>query len=421
MDEKSLNTQIQYKMIEKLSAINEDLKKEIDERKKTQEQLEKNNLELEAALQVKSDFLSTMSHEIRTPLNIITGYTQLLSGSINDHVEKKYIQNISFATHSLLNIVDQILQYSKLESEKIELDKEEFSIQNLSNQFTNLFAEKAKRKSLKFESKIDDNIPDYLSGDLKKTHQIIYNIIGNAFKYTDEGKINFIIELEKNNQNTSWVKFTVKDTGIGITKSEINTIFERFRQVQSGITREYGGVGLGLAISKKLVELMNGELFVESEKGIGSTFTFIIPFKIEEPKQISQQNNTNINNEKPLNNINVLLVEDDLFNRELAISVLEKLGCFVKTAKNGQEAISKAQEEYYDVILMDLHMPIINGYDASKKIIENGVSTPILGFSADVLSKTKKKVLEAGMKGTIPKPFNLNELITTIQKVVPSK
>lgn len=417
-DNNALNTQIQYKMIEKLSAMNKSLKDEISERKKAQETLTVTNHQLEKALKVKSEFLSTMSHEIRTPLNLIIGYTQLMLKAQFIQKEQDHVNSIKFAADSLLNIVDQILQYSRLDSENTELFEEEFNIHEIGTQFAQVFNEQAKEKALKFTLNIDPLIPHCFFGDVKKLQQIIYNIVGNAFKFTEKGGIIFKAELASNNNDQYWIKFVVQDTGIGMDKTEIATIFERFRQVQTNIKREFGGVGLGLAISKKLAEVMNGEMIAESEKNVGSTFTFTLPFKQMDASVILYDNATAINVDTPLKNVNVLLVEDELFNQAMAIEYLEGLGCTVKTALNGEEAYQQAKRYAFDVILMDLHMPVLDGFEATKKIIGAGITTPILGFTADILAETRKKVVAAGMQGVIPKPFTIKELVTSIKQAI---
>ncbi|MBL4669480.1 MAG: response regulator [Flavobacteriales bacterium] len=416
-DKNSLTAQIQYKMIEKLSAMNEQLIKEVLIRKKTEKQLLKSNQELEKALQVKSDFLSTMSHEIRSPLNIIIGYTQLMIKSKPQSKYLEQVESIKFAASSLLNIVDQILQYSSMDKDSVELSEENFNLHDISKQFFNLFNEHAKEKTLDFNISIDPTISDCLFGDAKKVHQIIYNILGNAFKYTEHGSIGFSMQLGSNLDGLYWIRFIITDTGIGMDENEIKSIFKHFIQVQTTIKREYGGVGLGLSISKKLVELMNGKLIVNSQKNEGSTFTFILPFKKGKKPKNQQQKFKNEAN-TPLKGKRILLAEDDLFNKILAIKVLEGVGCQVTIANNGKEAVLKAQNEQFDAILMDLHMPVLDGFEATKQIISSGNKTPILGFTADVLKDTRKKILTVGMQMVIPKPFVINELVAAIQEIV---
>ena len=279
-DEKNaLNIQIQYKMIEKLSEMNAQLENEILEKRKAEQKLIKINQELEKALQAKSDFLSTMSHEMRTPLNIILGYTQLMLKHQPQKEKLGEVKSIKIAANNLLNIVDQIFQYLSLEEENISILDEAINIHSLRNKYLTIFKEKAFEKSLDFNIDIDTEIPTNLLGDKEKLHQIINNILSNAFKYTESGRINLSIQIKNNIEKLYWVKFVISDTGIGMNKQEVQTIFEGFKQAQTDITRKYGGIGLGLAISKKLISLMNGSIFVNSNKNRGSTFTFVIPFK----------------------------------------------------------------------------------------------------------------------------------------------
>ncbi len=418
----ALNIQIQYKMIEKLSEMNAQLEKEVLEKRKAEQKLIKINQELEKALQAKSDFLSTMSHEMRTPLNIILGYTQLMLKHKPQKEKLGEVKSIKIAANNLLNIVDQIFQYLSLEEENISILEEAINIHSLRNKYLTIFKEKAFEKSLNFNIDIDTEIPINLLGDKEKLHQIINNILSNAFKYTESGRINLSIQIKNNIAKLYWVKFVISDTGIGMNKQEVQTIFEGFKQAQTDITRKYGGIGLGLAICKKLISLMNGSIFVNSNKNKGSTFTFVIPFKkttaVQKEKEAAPKEETLINKDKPLKGVNVLLAEDDLFNQVLALKVLEDVGCKVTTAENGKEAVNISSKEEFDVILMDLHMPILDGFKAAQKIIATNNKTPIIGFSADVLNETKKKVHDIGMQTLITKPFIINELVQKIRKVI---
>jgi len=417
----ALDAQIQYKMIEKLSAMNQKLKEEIIERKKAEEKLEKTNKELGKALEAKSEFLSTMSHEIRTPLNIIIGYIQLLLKSQTVKNEWNKLETVKFAANSLLNIVDQILQYSRLDAGKLELEEEEVDLNDILSQFSNLFAEEAKDKLLKFNIITRSDIPNCLIGDVKKLHQILYNIVGNAFKFTEKGEVTLEVELVSKSNDICRIKFIVKDTGTGMTNDELKTIFERFRQVQTGISREYGGAGLGLAISRKLIVLMKGEIEVDSIKDVGSIFSIELPFKIIQKSQLQEDSTVQEGFEKSLIDVRVLLAEDDFVNQELAVIILKDFGCEVITVGNGKEAIEVAEKQKFDVILMDLHMPVINGFEAARIIKTAGNKTPILGFTADIHKASAKKIKEAGMQAVILKPFTFDELEKAITIAVSDK
>lgn len=415
----TLNTQIQYKMIEKLSSMNQKLVNEVNERKTAQENLEHTNDELQKALKVKSDFLSTMSHEIRTPLNIIIGYSQVLEQAKLETQEIAHFNSIKLAADSLLRIIDQILEYSKLDSQDIQLEKNNFRIKDLLEKIPHYFDTEINDKRIKYKLEIDQNVPSCLYGDEKKLHTILYNLIGNAFKFTPSGEVIAQVSFVKKEWGVTFIRFCISDTGIGMSKEEISSIFERFRQVQSTISRNYGGVGLGLAISKKLTELMDGEIEVKSCKGIGSSFYFTIPLQQINYETIDSTNSSSFNTNLPLSNVKVLLAEDDPFNQTLAITILKDLGCKTQIATNGEEAYEMAKINTYDIILMDLHMPVMNGFDASKQIQMEGIKTPILGFSADVLSETQQKVMGIGMDGFITKPFTIDDLVKTIKRHLP--
>ena len=416
--ENSLYTQIQYKLVEELTKTNQTLKKEIEERINIEKQLTDLNLELEEALQVKSDFLSTMSHEIRTPLNIIIGYIQLLNLKIDLNEYQKEFSAIQIASNDLLKIVNQILRYSKLESQKPELNKSPFSSEKLMQHFYSLFEQRANIKQLEFKVKHDQTIPNTLIGDKGKLNQILFNLLGNAFKFTEKGTINFSSKLESIKGQTAIVKFIVKDTGIGIPNSHKKIVFEKFKQVQRDINREFGGTGLGLSISKNLTEIMGGSISLKSSERKGTEFTLRLPFKYSHSSTNNSTDSTFEFKAKSLLGVKILLVDDYIFNQVLASKILNQMGCKVVVANNGLEALEQLKNKEFNLILMDVHMPKLNGYETTKIIRDKNRKTPILGFTADVMDNTKKKIFESGMNDIITKPFVLEELIKKVMKYI---
>jgi len=410
----ALDVQIRYKMIEKLSAMNQELKDEIVEHKETERQLISVNESLEKALKVKTDFLSTLSHETRTPLNIILGYLQVLETSPIGQEYSEYLTAIKIAADGMLNMIDQILNYSKLTSQKETLNLTTFELKDVVGEFKKLFKVKAIEKKLQYKFLLDSEIPELLIGDLGKLKQVLYNTIGNAIKYTDEGFVEVCFICKNKTDKDLVLVLEVKDSGRGIAKDDLGRIFSKFTQLEDSTKRTKNGVGLGLAICKEIVDLMEGTIKVDSILDKGTTFSVEIPLEYK----LKEQNPKNTRNAEPLKNLHVLLAEDNLMNQRMALIVLKMLGCEVKVANNGQEAVNLCVEESFDIILMDLHMPILNGFEATEQIKRMGIETPVIAFSADVLAETQERITALGIAGFISKPFVINDLSTSIKKVI---
>lgn len=410
----ALDVQIRYKMIEKLSAINQELKDEIVEHKATEQQLISVNASLEKALKVKTDFLSTLSHETRTPLNIILGYLQILEESPIDKQYLEYIEAIRIAADGMLSMIDQVLNYSKLTSKEETLNIVSFELINIVEEFNKLFKGKAIEKKLQYKFLLDSEIPDVLIGDLNKFKQLLYNIIGNAIKYTNKGFVEVCFICKQKSDKTLDLLLEVKDSGRGIAKEDLGKIFSKFTQLEHSTKRTKGGVGLGLSICKEVVDLMNGTIEVDSVLDKGTTFRIEVPLGYK-PKDINPQT---ASIKEPLKGIRVLLAEDNLMNQRMALIVLKMLGCEIEIANNGQEAVNLCLEQSFDVILMDLHMPILNGFEATEQIKRMGITTPFIAFSADVLPETHERITQLGVAGFISKPFVIDDLSNSIKKVI---
>ena len=393
--------------------------------RRTQQIIQREKEKAQASERAKHQFLANMSHEIRTPMNAIKGMTDILIRRNPRDEQLEYLNGIKQSSDSLLVIINDILDISKIEEGKIELEREPFSINSLVDNLHALMQFKAEEKGLELVKNIPENNLMVI-GDEIRLRQILINLIGNAIKFTEKGMVTTRIESTQI-QNTLNVHFTVADTGIGIDADRIDQIFDSFQQAYSDTSRKFGGTGLGLSISKRLVELHNGKIWVESEKGRGSQFHFTISYQIAESvvnEEIYKKDGDSISAD--LKGIKVLLVEDNQFNAIVAQEELEDTieDVQVVLAENGMIAVEKLKAGNFDVILMDVQMPKMNGYEATQRIraFNNGKSRiPIIAMTANVLKEEVDKCFEAGMDDFIGKPFNTNDLIGKMDRLVKLK
>lgn len=374
------------------------------------------------ANEAKSTFLANISHEIRTPFNGIMGFAQLIANTNNPKMDREYATHIIKECKKLLFLVNQLLDLSKIEAGKIELEKTTFSVEELINDITSNFRSAALSKGLFFKTKLYPDVPPILVGDIMKIRQIVFNLLGNAVKFTNEGGIELIINLEESiSRVKKLIHFKVMDTGVGIEHSKINTIFESFTQEDSSITRRFGGTGLGTTISKEFIELMNGEIGVKSKKNEGSEFWFKIPLDIGQEEDLERIDTTLEDIPLlPLKGIKILAAEDYLVNRDILKSFLETAEANVTIVENGERAVDSFLHHHYDCILMDLMMPVMSGIEATKKIRQypKGKDIPIIGITANAFEKDRQACLEAGMNDFIAKPFDMSPLVYKIGKWV---
>ncbi|MBL8812561.1 MAG: response regulator [Planctomycetaceae bacterium] len=403
-------------------------------------QLEKNKIELkiakdaaDAASKAKSDFLANMSHEIRNPMNAIVGFTDILRRGLEDTEETRvtYLDTIHASGTHLVELINDILDFSKIEAGKLELEIRECSPFQIMMEVVNVLRMKAEQQSLYLEPVIEGTLPETIQTDSTRLRQVLMNLVGNAIKFTTEGGVR-IVASTVNTDGRPQVRFEVRDTGIGLTPEQRGRLFQQFMQADSSVTRRFGGTGLGLAISKKLTELMGGEIGVDSTPGVGSTFHFSIstgdltgvPMVNQKQAQerfraLARRQQTGIKIWfKPAR---VLVTDDTPANRQLVGLVLRKAGLEVEEAEHGCIAVEKATSGNYDLLLMDMQMPIMDGFTATQTLRAQGLRTPIIAFTANVMEQDRLRCSEAGCSGFLTKPINIDLLLTTLAEYLPTQ
>lgn len=367
--------------------------------------------EAEQGLKAKSEFLSTMSHEIRTPLNAVIGMSHMLLKNDPRKDQKEQLDVMLFSANNLLSIVNDILDYNKIEAGKVSFEHIEMDISSIAGNIVSGLQTSAHDKGIELTLDVDRALKHKLMGDPTRISQVITNLVHNAIKFTNQGSVQVRVMVAAQTENTVTLNIQVRDTGIGISKDKQKVIFDRFTQADSSTSRGFGGTGLGLSICKRILELQNSSLNLISDEGRGSTFYFIQTFD-KSTKMLKQQNIEQLpkENEKPLTDIHILLVEDNLMNVLVAQRYLERWGAAIDVALNGQEALEKLDVTKHKLVLMDLHMPIMDGYESSSRMRKNGVTTPIIALTANLPDEIAQRVKEAGIDDMVIKPFLPDEL-----------
>ena len=369
----------------------------------------------EYATKMKGIFLATMSHEIRTPLNGVLGLAQILLGTKLEEEQKKHVETILSSGESLLGIISDALDFSKIESGKMNLEFVDFNLKHLAQEVIELYSGQALIQKINLVLEVDDTIPIFINGDSLKVRQILQNLINNAIKFTHVGGVVLIIKMIKFDDKTWTIRFEVTDTGIGIPKDKITFLFKEFTQVDVSTTRKYGGSGLGLTISKLLVDMMNGKIEVQSSLGHGTSFILEIPFKEKVSHDIKGDNLSTVNFLPK--GLKVLLVEDNLVNQLVATKLLQSKNALVEIANNGVEALKLMEKGDYDIILMDCFMPVLDGYETSRKIrVSEKKKNIIIALTANSSKEDIQKCIDSGMDDFISKPFNINKMVQVINK-----
>ena len=395
-----------------VNKITEELNNKIEQLLKQNEELHKAKLYAEKSSQQKSDFLASMSHEIRTPMNTILGFSQILQKKLTDPKHSSFANNIENSGKYLLSLINDILDLSKIEAQHLKIDKEHTNIHDIINELPHIFYEMSKKAQTPISINIE-NVPESLLVDGLRFKQILLNLVSNALKFTSNGSVRINVSAINKNAKSIYLKIEVKDTGIGIPKNELSTIFENFKQADGQSSGEYGGTGLGLAITKNLVKLMNGTLSVKSTVGKGSTFKILFKDVELSNIEISQNiaNNTNVISKK----YEVLHIEDIDVNRILINLYLEEENIIVRDAVNGKEALKILDNYTPDLILMDIEMPELNGCETTKIIrkITKLKSIPIIAITANAGTKDIKKY-NTIFDDTLIKPVTKDLLLKTI-------
>ncbi|MGL1934211.1 MAG: response regulator [Fibrobacterales bacterium] len=410
------NTDLNNKQVELL---------EINEQLETASSIA-NSMTAEAEMSsiAKSEFLANMSHDIRTPMNGVTCMAELLLASDITAQQKKYLSIIKKSGESLVSLINDILDFSKIEAGKLEIDPFPFDLHELVQSFIDSMMYRADEKKISLTYSIESAVPQYINSDPNRIRQILINLVGNAFKFTDKGGIILAITKVAVDKDTCTLNFDITDTGIGIPKSKLKILFDKFSQVDKEITRNYGGTGLGLAISKQLSEMLGGGVSVESIEGSGATFSFSIVVQHADKSELVSANEENTFAEIPLDKrgyFDLLVVEDDITNRMIIQAVLQKLGYSADEAYDGVDALEKMAIKKYDMVFMDMQMPRLNGYKTTQKIrtFSDQVSSsevPIVAMTANAMKQDRDECFEAGMNDYIAKPISITSVNTALNQ-----
>ena len=391
------------------------------ERSYNQRQMIAAREEAEGATQAKTDFLSTMSHEIRTPMNAVIGMAHLLLTENPRKDQLKAIQTLKFSADLLLSLINDILDFSKIESGKIVLESVDFNLKDMLQGIKAAQGTKAQEKNVKLKLRWDDDVPLMVVGDVTRIGQIINNLVSNAVKFTEEGQVSIEVELIEESDEQLKLSFQVEDTGIGISENQLEAIFDDFNQASSSTTRKFGGTGLGLAITKKLLELQGSQIEVSSVVGEGSVFSFELElYKSKKEAEEAETGATDETSGQNLKGLRILLVEDNPVNQYVATRFINKWEASLETVNNGKKAVEKVQQQPFDIILMDIQMPVMDGYEATRRIRaweqkEQKQPVVIIALTASATLATKDKVEKLGMNDFIAKPFDPKEFFARLR------
>ncbi len=396
---------------------------DITERKKVEWEILESKIEAERTAKAKSEFLSNMSHEIRTPMNAIIGLSELLLKENLTDKQHENMKSIKYSADNLLVIINDILDFSKIESGKVEFENINFDIFLKIQEIRKTFIFKAEEKGIALKFRVDDKIPQFVVGDPFRLNQILLNLLSNAVKFTKEGTVSLLVSLVAGKGENVTLKFDIIDTGIGIPKDKLASVFESYTQAYTDITRRFGGTGLGLAITRQLVTMQGGQINLDSEIGKGTTFSVQLDFVkgVVEKESSAEELIAELLEKRDFDGMRVLLVEDNQMNQFVANQVLELWNIKVDFADDGLQAVNLLKENDYALVLMDLQMPVMSGYEATAYIRDRtnrlrNPEIPIIALTADAFPETKKKVMESGMNDFVTKPLEQNDLYSKIKQ-----
>jgi CheY-like chemotaxis protein/HPt (histidine-containing phosphotransfer) domain-containing protein len=376
----------------------------------------------EKTAELKSRFLANMSHEIRTPLNGIIGIINLLENTTLSHKQQVYIQAILSSSNQLMGIINDVLDLSKIDAGKLVMESTAFDLYGLVDSVQTVFEVTTKDKGIQLICTVAQDIPQFVIGDPVRLNQILYNIIGNAVKFTDHGRVEVMLSLAHLEDKSCTILFQIRDTGVGMDEQVINKIFDSFTQAESDTTRKFGGTGLGLAIVKNLVKLLGGSIEVKSKQAIGSTFIIELPFLITHESLVEVKMDKKIDETIQLKGLSILVVEDNPINQLVTRDLLEEKEVRVAVASNGQIALDLMRETAFDLVLMDMQMPVLDGYQTMRLIrkMENGSPKhmPIIALTANAIESETQKCFEAGADAYVAKPFRPDYLFDEIQSLL---
>ncbi len=410
---------------ENLEVINEELQVEISEHEKTEKELMAAKETAEAAVEAKAAFLANMSHELRTPMNAVIGFSSLLLDDNLTPEQKDYVESIRKGGEALLAVISDILEFSRSEKDKVELEHQPLSLRHCIKESLDMVAVQASQKGLNLAYTINYGTPDTIMGDHGKLRRILVNLLGNAVKFTDQGEVSVSISSKTVEDDKRQILFAVEDTGIGIPQDKRDQLFQPFGQVECIISRKRDGAGLGLAICKKLVELMGGEIWAESEPGRGSTFRFTVQAEVAQDKHLDQEETDkdhgceNISGQKPMS---ILVAEDNPSNQKVIVEMLKSMGYRPDAVADGKEVLQALEIRPYDLILMDIKMPEMDGLTAARVIrkLQPHNGPWIIAITAFAMEGDRKRCLEVGMDDYISKPVKVGELAKMLSKYQPS-